>query len=225
VTPAGAFMSSVDPMAIDDPPPAYAPAEAEALLDAAGWNRGAGGVRRNAAGDPLRVPIVTTAGDQVRAVVQQAIQAWWRAIGVDAPILTEPPRVLFGDTLRKRAFDGAAMFAWISAPEHLPKSTLHSSQIPSAENGFGGQNYNGWANAEADRLIDAIEIERDPAVRRPLWAELQRLYRRETPAIPLYFRSYAFVIPKDLQGLTPRGHMDLSSFDAENWRRGPAQSP
>lgn len=221
-TPAGSFMAGVDPMAIDDPALNYDPVAAKALLDDAGWRVGAGGVRRNPAGQTLSVPIVTTAGDQVRAVVQQAIQAWWRGVGVDAPIVTEPPRVLFGDTLRKRAFAGAAMFAWISAPEHLPKSTLHSTQIPTPENNFGGQNYMGWANAEADRLIDALEIERSADARRPLWAALQRLYRDETPAIPLYFRSYAFVLPKDLEGLTPRGHMDLSSFDAENWRRGPA---
>jgi len=206
---------------VDAPAPGDGPEAARALLDEAGGRAGAGGLRRNADGETLSVPIVTTAGDQVRAVVQQAIQAWWRGIGVDATIVTEPPRVLFGETLRKRAFDGAAMFAWISAPEHLPKSTLHSTQIPSEENNFGGQNYMGWANAEADRLIDAIEIERSAEARRPLWAALQRLYREETPAIPLYFRSYAFVLPKDLQGLTPRGHMDLSSFDAENWRREP----
>ncbi|MEM6492538.1 MAG: ABC transporter substrate-binding protein, partial [Pseudomonadota bacterium] len=145
-TPAGAFMASVDPMAIPDPAPAYDPDAAAALLDDAGWTLGAGGQRRNADGVELVVPIVTTSGDQVRATVQQAIQAWWRGIGVNAPIVTEPPRVLFGDTLRQRAFDGAAMVAWISAPEHLPKSTLHSTQIPSEENNFGGQNYMGWAN-------------------------------------------------------------------------------
>ena len=42
-----------------------------------------------------------------------------------------------------RNFD-LAMYAWTSAPESVPRSTLHSSEIPNAANGYAGQNAAGF---------------------------------------------------------------------------------
>ena len=59
-----------------------------------------------------------------------------------------------------------AMFAWISAPENVPRTTLHSEEIPTEANGWAGQNYTGYRNPEMDELIDAIEVELDRDKRR-----------------------------------------------------------
>ena len=50
------------------------------------------------------------------------------------------------------------MFAWISSPEHVPRTTLHSEEIPTAENGWSGQNYVGYVNPEMDALIAYLQI-------------------------------------------------------------------
>ncbi len=118
-------------------------------------------IRRNAAGQTLSLELMTTAGNRTRELVEQVLQSQWRKIGVDIRIKNEPARVLFGETLPHRQFD-LAMYAWISAPENVPRSILHSSEIPDAANGFAGQNAAGFKNAEMDRLIDALEIELDP---------------------------------------------------------------
>ena len=99
----------------------------------------------------------------------------------------------------------------------MPRSTLHSDEIPSEANGFAGQNTPGFRNAEADRLIDALEIELDSEKRTAMWAELQRLYATELPSLPLYFRSQAFIFPKWLKGIRPTGHQDGSTQWAEEW--------
>src|SRR5947209_16153227 len=103
----------------------------------------------------------TTAGNRSRELVEQVLQSQWRRIGVDIRIKNEPARVLFGDTLPHRRFD-MAMYAWISSPENVPRSILHSSEIPSAANGFVGQNATGLSSTEMDRLITALEIKLDP---------------------------------------------------------------
>ena len=57
----------------------YDPAAAAGLLEAAGWTPGAGGVRRRGgAGEPLRLELMTTAGDRTRELVEQVIQSQWR---------------------------------------------------------------------------------------------------------------------------------------------------
>jgi peptide/nickel transport system substrate-binding protein len=111
-----------------------------------------------------------------------------------------------------------AMFAWLSSPENVPRTTLHSDQIPSPANSWGGQNYTGFKSKAMDDLLEAIEIELDRDKRRALWHRLQRLYAEELPALPLYFRADAFVLPKWLTGVEPTGHQGTTTLWVENWR-------
>jgi peptide/nickel transport system substrate-binding protein len=194
----------------------YAPARAAALLEEAGWHAQSDGSRQNAQGTPLSLTLMTTAGNRSRELVEQVLQSQWKKIGVDIRLKNEPARVLFGETLPHRQFD-MAMYAWVSAPENVPRSIFHSSEIPSATNSYAGENLAGFKNAAADRLIDALEIELDPEQRKTLWAQLQRLYVTELPSLPLYFRSDVFVLPKWLTGLTPTGNQYPSSLWATDW--------
>lgn len=192
-------------------------AKAGTLLDEAGWTM-AGGTRRNAKGEPLVLELATTAGNRSRELVSQVLQSQWKAVGIDVRLKTEPPRVFFGETVTRRRFPAMAMFAWYSAPESVPRTTLHSTMIPAEDNNWAGQNYTGYSNPEMDRLIDAIETELDRPKRKALWAELQRLYATDLPALPLYYRADAFILPKGMTGLIPTGHQDPSTLWVENWR-------
>lgn len=199
----------------------YDPAAAAALLDEAGWTRRNGEGRRDPGGAPLRIELMTTAGNRTRELVEQVIQSQWRAIGVDVRIRNEPPRVFFGDTVARRKFTGFAMFAWVSSPEAAPRGVLHSDEIPRPENGWSGNNVAGYVNPEADRLAAAIEVELDAERRRALWADLQSLYAEDLPALPLYFRANASVRPRWLAGVRPTGHQFPSTLWVEEWGRRP----
>jgi peptide/nickel transport system substrate-binding protein len=142
----------------------------------------------------------------------------WRRVGIDVRIENEPARVFFAETMSKRRFTGMGMFAWISSPESVPRTTLHSEEIPTEANGWAGQNYTSFENAGMDELLDTIEITLDRAEREQLWHELQRLYATELPAIPLYFRSDAHVWPHWLEGVEPAGHQAATSLGVEHWR-------
>jgi peptide/nickel transport system substrate-binding protein len=194
------------------------PARAAALLTEAGWTPGPGGIRRNAAGERLSIDLMTTAGNRSREATQQVIQAQWRAIGVEARIRNEPPRVLFGETLSRRRFQGAVLFAWVSAPEGVPRTSLHSTEIPTAERNWSGQNYTGFRNSEMDALLEALPLELDRERRRALWHRLQAIYAEELPALPLWFRQDAHIWPQWLAGVRPTGHLNPSTLWAEEWR-------
>jgi peptide/nickel transport system substrate-binding protein len=191
---------------------------AGALLAEAGWLPGPDGIRRNAAGERLSFELMTTAGNRSREASQQVIQAMWRAVGVEARIRNEPPRVLFGETLSRRRFQGGVLFAWVSSPEGVPRSSLHSDEIPRAERNWSGQNYPGFRNTEMDALLEALPRELDREARRGLWRRLQAIYAEELPALPLWFRQDAHVWPPWLEGVRPTGHLNPSSLWAEEWR-------
>ena len=218
---ADSFVNPLDAgYSAETPRYSHDPTRAAALLEAAGWQAKAGGIRRNAEGQTLSLELMTTAGNRTRELVEQVLQSQWRKIGVDIRIKNEPARVLFGQTVPHRRFD-MAMYAWISAPENVPRSILHSSEVPDAANGFAGQNAAGFKNAEMDRLIDALEIELDRDKRKALWAEAQRLYASELPSLPLFFRSDTFILPKWLSGVRPTGNQSPTTLWITDWTAKP----
>jgi peptide/nickel transport system substrate-binding protein len=193
------------------------PAKAKALLEEAGWKAGRGGIRTNDKGEKLTLEFMTTAGNRSRELVQQVIQSQWRQIGVEARIKNEPARVLFGETMRRRAFN-LTMYAWMTAPEVSPRPTLRSDEIPSPDKGGSGQNYPGYRNAEMDGLIDSLEAELDRTKRGALWQRVQALYAAAVPVLPLFFRSDTYILPKWLKDVRPTGHSAPTTLWVEDWR-------
>jgi peptide/nickel transport system substrate-binding protein len=195
----------------------YDPAVARKLLEDAGFAVGKDGMRADRDGRRFSLEIITTAGNRVREQVAQVMQSGLRKIGVDLRIKALPPRI-FSDTLNHRKFTGLAMYAWVERPEGVPRSTLHSDEIPTGKNGWSGQNYPAYANREMDEALDAAERALDPDRRRALFADIQRLYAEDLPVLPLYFRVDSFVVPKHLKGIRPTGHLDSSTLWVEQWR-------
>jgi peptide/nickel transport system substrate-binding protein len=195
----------------------YDPAAARKLLDEAGFAEIKNGVRQNAKGERFSIEITTTAGNRVRELVAQVIQSQLRQIGVEVRIKAEPPRI-FSESLNRRQFNGLAMYAWVQQPEAVPRSTLHSDEIPSAANGWSGQNYPGYRSPDMDKALDAAERELDTTKRRALFADIQRIHADDLPVLPLFFRVDPFVIPKPLKGVVPTGHLNSSTLWIEQWR-------
>ena len=196
----------------------YDPGRARALLAEAGWQPGPDGVCRNARGERLSLVLSTTAGNRLRELVEQVLQNQWKAACVDVVLKNEPPRTLFGETLKQRQYPGMVMYGWSSGVTEGPRPTLHSSQIPTEANNWGGSNTVAFANARMDTLIEQAESELDPARAKLLWAEMQAIYAEELPALPLYFRTEPHVVPIWLEGYAPTGHSDYSPLWSENWR-------
>jgi peptide/nickel transport system substrate-binding protein len=195
----------------------FDPAGAKALLKDAGWTPGPDGICRNAAGERLSFEFSTTSGNRLRELQQQVLQSNLKNACVEVTIRNEPPRTLFGETLKKRSFTGMVMYAWTSNVTDTPLRTLGSSQIPTAANNYGGANFPGFSDAGMDADIAAAEGELDPAKRKQIWADMQRIYAEQLPVLPLFFRSDAHVTPLWLQGYAPTGQADPSSDWAENW--------
>ena len=195
----------------------YDPAAARKLLDEAGFSTLRNNVRHNAAGEKMSIELGTTAGNRVRELVAQVIQSQLRQVGIEVRLKAETPRIFF-DAMGKRTYSGLGMYAWVQRPEGVPRSSLHSKEIPSADNGWSGQNYPGYANPEMDKVLDAAERELDAVKRRALFAEIQKLAADDLPSLPLFFRVDPFVIPKPLKGVTPTGTLNSSTLWVEQWR-------
>jgi peptide/nickel transport system substrate-binding protein len=192
-------------------------AKAKTMLDQAGFKPGGDGIRANAAGQRLSLEYMTTAGNKLRELIQQVLQNQWKQIGVEVVIKNVPARTYFGETLKKQQFTGLAELAWSSNPEEPPTNTLATSAIPNAENNFGGANYSQFSDPTMDRLIADVQRELDPAKRKPLWAQMQKIYTEELPVLPLFFRTDVYVVPKWLTGVVRPGKLPSNYYGQETW--------
>jgi len=195
----------------------FDPALAGRLFDEAGWRRGEDGVRTKD-GVRLSVPFLTTAGDRLRLQVQQLLQAWWRDAGVEVRIANQPARILFGESVRHRKYEGMVMFSWSMMPDVPNRNLWRCDGVPSADNGWDGQNIPGWCHEEADRLLREAARSIDREQHDELMRGFERIFAEELPALPLYYRAEISVTRKGFEGWRPTGTFQSVGWNAHEWR-------
>lgn len=187
---------------------------ARRLLTEAGWSPGPDGIVRNAAGERLELVIMTTPGNELRERTQDLLIEQWRAAGVAAR-KENPPN--FFEVLGGRRFRHMAMFAWVMTHTSDGYDFWHSGRIPADANRFQGSNYAGWQNADNDRLHDQISQEMSGHRRTDLLRRQQALWAEELPALPLWFRSDAALVHRNLTGVRPTGIPGGFVWNVHEW--------
>lgn len=170
----------------DAPCPKFDPAGANALLDQAGWVKGSDGVR---AKNGLRLDFkysTTTLG--WRKTDQSIVQQNLKDIGIKTTLVNMPGSTFFGQVLPqgKPGIYDIAEYEQTYSYDADDSSTLDCAGIPSAANGFGGQNYAFWCNKQADALFNQELSTTDPAVRQDAFNKLHQIYLTEFPFITEY---------------------------------------
>jgi peptide/nickel transport system substrate-binding protein len=164
-------------------------ARARALLGQAGFSPAADGIYRDRRGRRLMLELNTVAGNRIREQIAQVIQKQLREAGIEIKIVNYPARVLLGDITSRRQFRGLAMYAWVLSPTSDCDSIYTSDGIPTAANGWAGQNYPGYRNAEMDRACKAASREIDESRRNAYLRDSAVVFSRDLPALPLYVRA------------------------------------
>jgi peptide/nickel transport system substrate-binding protein len=170
------------------------PAKAESMLDAAGYKKGADGIRANAAGDRLSFTMITNAGNKVRENSLVAMQDAWKKIGVDAtPKLITFPQ-LVSQITNDRNYDVFLVgFSWTQDPD---QSALWASRntAPGGFNGFG------YKSTAVDKILDDAVATLDQNKRKQLYFQLQNALADDVPAPILVFNKGIWGFSKRMQG-------------------------
>jgi len=169
----------------------FDPAKAKALLDEAGWQTGAKGIReRN--GKPLAFTLITQAGFAIRETIAQAIERQWRDVGVDAKVELHD-----GTAISSLWFEGRfdAMLHWWQMPSDPELTTFFAAdRTPPA-----GRNINFFRDDELTRLLYESDRTVDRAARTRLLQRAQMMLAEAVPEIPLYNVTRLDVVPASLQ--------------------------
>jgi peptide/nickel transport system substrate-binding protein len=191
--------------------PAYDPASADRALDAAGWARGPGGMRRKA-GKPLALTYVqfpeTATG--VRAAL--AVQRELYDRGIDVTIKSISNAQLFlpareNGTLALGRFD-LAYVPWAMGADPDDRFLLGCSA--------GAKNYMRYCNPAVDRLEDRAAAEPARARRKAMYAEIDRMVARDVPIVYLFNPTYVYAYGPHLAGFAPNAF--VPTWNAYAWR-------
>jgi peptide/nickel transport system substrate-binding protein len=180
----------------------YDPKRAAALLDAAGWKRGPDGARRKN-GTPLAIDIALPGGYAPSANEASLLHDDWGALGVNVTLHVWSDSEFFapssaGGILQSGRFD-AALFSNGRATPYASLSSYYTcASLP--PNGF---NFDRYCNPKADALNARYERSFDPAERKRLAAQFQRILDADVPGIAVYQRILVSAFDNRLNGYHP----------------------
>jgi peptide/nickel transport system substrate-binding protein len=179
--------------------PAYEhdPQKAEQLLDAAGYPT-INGVR-------FHLTMKTSTDENTRLMVA-VMQQQLREVGIVLDIRSFEFATFFTDVTHG-AFQMYGL-RWIGGNEDpdIFEYAFHSAKFPP-----NGANRGYYSNAKVNALIDQARRTVDPSVRKPLYAELQRILAEELPYINLWYLDNVLVHNKRVRNLqlNPAGNYDF----------------
>ncbi len=186
------------------------PERAIGLLDASGWMDSDGDLIRDKDGVELAFTLLTS-DDATMTQMAEEIARQWRVVGVDVTIrsVSSESAVYF---VRNRDFDSALVAIELTGdPDPYP--LWHSTQ---AED---GQNFAGFANPEADAVMEEARLTNDPEQRLELYYRFQQIFVEEVPSLLIYYPIYTYAVDsavRDVQ-LSPMLHTSDRFRNVEAW--------
>ncbi|MGC5381521.1 ABC transporter substrate-binding protein [Micromonospora sp. DT68] len=170
-------------------------AAAGALLDAAGWTPGPGGVRVKD-GRPARFTLMYPASDTLRKDLALAVTADAKKIGIEVT-----PAGLTWDAIDPRMKSDALLMGYGTPydPDFVSYKLFGSR--------FAGQGYfnpGSYRSEVVDRALQDGRDQYDPASRKAAYARFQQQLATDVPWLFLTYLRHTYVLKASVQGVTPR---------------------
>jgi peptide/nickel transport system substrate-binding protein len=173
------------------------PDKAKQLLDTAGYPA-VNGVR-------FHITMKTSTDANTRLMVA-VMQQQLREVGIALDVRSFESATFFSDVVHG-AFQMYGL-RWIGGNEDpdIFEYAFHSSKFPP-----NGANRGFYSNPKLDALIDQARRETDPNVRKPLYAEVQRILANDLPYIDLWYLDNVLVHTRRVRNLklNPAGNYDF----------------
>jgi peptide/nickel transport system substrate-binding protein len=173
------------------------PEKARQLLDSAGYPA-VNGIR-------FHITMKTSTDENTRLMVA-VMQQQLREVGIALDIRSFEFATFFADVTHG-AFQLYSL-RWIGGNEDpdIFEYAYHSAKFPP-----NGANRGFYSNPTVDTLIDKARREVDPKVRKPLYAEVQRILAEELPSINLWYLDNVLVHNRRVRNLqlNPAGNYDF----------------
>lgn len=168
----------------------YDPAKAEALLDEAGWEVGADGIRQKD-GQPLKLTIRTHSEDPDRRQIIEVLQAEFANVGIQADTNVVEWPSYFAD-IQNGAFQ-VAVIGWLNLT-NPDRAMARPFTID------GPANYGKYENQEVSDLIINARTTLNQEEAKEMYQQASRTIAEEVPYIFLQYQEYIAIYQDGLKG-------------------------
>lgn len=179
--------------ATDIPAYEFDPEKAKKLLDEAGLKPGAGGMRFKMTHD-----FIPLGSDYQRT--GEFIKQQLARVGIDVELRSQDLPSFFRRVYTDYDFDTTSLYYGAFADPTQGLQRLYWSK--SIQKGVVYTNATDYRSPEMDRIIESAQNEIDPAKRKALYLEMQRLAMTDLPVIPLMETRFATVSSSRLKNHT-----------------------
>jgi peptide/nickel transport system substrate-binding protein len=197
--------------------------KANALLDQAGWKRGADGIR---AKDGKRLKIVyQTSTNAPRQKTQAIVKQACAKAGIEVEIKSVVASVFFAsdpanwDTFPHFKADIQMYTTTMTHPD--PQRFMNqflTEEISSKANKWSGRNPTRWSNEEYDRTNKAAESEMDPVKRAAMFVKMNDLLIQNVVVIPVLWRARVAAVSNKVRN-TEQSPWESDFWNHANWYR------
>jgi peptide/nickel transport system substrate-binding protein len=188
----------------------FDPERAIGLLDASGWMDSNADRIRDKDGIDFAFTLLTS-DEPTMLELAEELADQWRAVGVDVSIRAVSSEAA-AHFIRSRNFDAALAEIGLSAdPDPYP--LWHSTQAES------GQNYSGFANEDADVVMETARFATQREQRAELYRTFQHIFTEQVPALLLYYPIYTYAVDGQVRGvqLSPLLHSSNRFRSIGDW--------
>ena len=196
----------------------FNPDKAVQVLEAAGWKKGADGIR--AKGNVKLKFVYQTSVSGPRQKCQAIIKDACTKVGIDLELKSVVAAVFFGgdaanpDTYQKFWADMEMFTTTMTQPDpQFFMEQFTTEQVAQKANKWASRNLTRWSNAEYDATFKAAQVELDPVKRAAMFIKLNDLVVNDKYVIPLFGRPRPFGVINKLNAV-------LSAWDNTTWAVG-----
>lgn len=168
----------------------YSPETAAELLNAAGWEIGGDGIRRQD-DNSLAIRLLTLADEPVLSVANGVAQQW-RALGADVTLAVAEDAGTFRELLDNGDFDVALVD--VNAPGDPDLYDFFSQEAI-----LRGQNYGEWNNRRASEALETARQVSAQSERAAYYEAFLRQYDADLPALTLFQYARTFLLHDSVQ--------------------------
>jgi peptide/nickel transport system substrate-binding protein len=203
-------ITPVSALASDIPLAPFDLAEANRVLDDAGWTRGADGIRaKNGVRLSFNYASTTGTPDADRRI--ESIRATWKQIGVTFEVHRYQPALFFAPFANGGIIFGGkwdvTSFSWGQTPDGDYSPTNACNQIPPH-----GENVTRLCDPKIDALIVRAKAAYDEEDRKPILRDLAVRVSELVPYFVLYIREDIHAYSRDLQNWKPNSSTPFDDF-------------
>jgi peptide/nickel transport system substrate-binding protein len=184
-------------------------AKVTALMRAHNCSKGGDGIW-SCGGTRASVRLGTTAGNKLRELAVEVLQAQAKAAGIEFRPDSQPSRLFF-PRISNGNYD-IALFAWVGTGDPAGQVDIYGCG--------GGSNWKGYCNATVTKDLKASDAALDPKRRIKLVNAADAVLATDAISIPLYQKPTYFVYKTRVHNLVDNPTLQGPTWNTERWTAG-----